>query len=90
MRLRCRLWLSTFRAQTDRSSRGRSRSPDAQPLALDPAVACTPEPLERYPELLAKWKSLPWRLARKPGAAHVKTEDYYRLHATSEQVWRTA
>ena len=73
-------------ALTDRSSRGRSRSPDAQPLALNHALACTPEPLERYPELLAKWKSLPWRLARKPGAAHIKTEDYYRLHAASEQV----
>ena len=50
-------------------------------------MPCTPEPLERYAELLTKWKSLPWRLSRKPGAAHIKTEDYYRLHAASEQVW---
>ncbi len=55
---------------------------------LERPVACTPEPLERYPELRAKFDSLPWRLTQKPGAAHTKPEDYYRLYATSQQVRR--
>ena len=53
-------------------------------------MACASEPLERYPELLAKWESLAWRLVKKPGGAHVKPEDFYRLHAASQQVRRAA
>lgn len=60
----------------------------AQPLALDTPIECTPEPLERYQELLAKWANLPWRLMPKPGAAHTKVEDFYRLYAASQQVRR--
>jgi hypothetical protein len=59
-------------------------------LTLEHTVVCVPEPLERYPELLAKWKGLRWKLVRKPGGIAIKMEDYYRLHAASEQVRRAA
>jgi len=60
----------------------------AQPSARIAQVQCTPEPLERYPELLAKWQDLSWRLVKKPGAAHTKPDDYYRLQAVAQQVRR--
>lgn len=60
----------------------------AQGLELERPVACTPEPLERYPELAAKFDSLPWRLTRRPGAANIKPEDYHRLYAASQQARR--